>query len=277
MVSACSSTVRVGGVQQAPSTRIVLGAVLVLVGLAVAERSLASERLECARARGTCVLERSGPVLGEAPRVISLADVAKVELREVDARGGPRGEVVFMSPRGADTRIFADKLAPARAWQEQLARFFAGEGERVEVAREPAPWVALACAALALFGLQQIVSGTLALRREGRDSGGPAAPRAASALPPWLRKVAPLALAFALLAIGLLTYASYTQGVLVLTCEQRCEFEGGVCMPGETRELSTTPGTYPIRVWDPSAPDGWRIREVTLVARETTRFRCALP
>jgi len=264
-------------VQPAPTTRIVLGAVLVLVGLAVAERSLSRERLECVRARGTCVLERSGPVLSEAPRSIALADVAEVELREISARGGPRGEVVLMSPRGADTRVFTDKLDTARAWHEPLVQFFADEGERVELVREPSPWVALACAALALLGLQQIVSATLTLRRERRPEAGPAAPTASSALPAWLRRFAAPALAFALLAIGLLTYANYTQGVLVLTCEQRCEFAGGVCMPGETRELSTTPGTYPIRVWDPSAPDGWQVREVTLVARETTRFRCALP
>ena len=64
-----------------------------------------------------------------------------------------------MSPRGAETRVFADKLAPARAWHEQLARFVAGEGERVELATEPAPWVALACAALALFGVGLWVAG----------------------------------------------------------------------------------------------------------------------
>lgn len=263
--------------QQAPSTRIVLGAVLVLVGLFVAETSLARERLECQRARGTCVLERSSPVLAGTPRTISLAEVVKVELREVSARGGPRGEVFLLSERGDERRVFADTLATARGWHDPLARFIAGEGERVEVATEPSPWVALGCVALALFGLQQVVSGVAALRRGGGASRGAAAPSTGRGLPPWMGKVVLPAVGFATLAIGLLTYASYTQGVLVLTCEQRCEFEGGVCMPGETRELSTTPGTYPIRVWDPSAPDGWQIREVTLVARETTRFRCALP
>lgn len=263
--------------QRAPSIRIVLGAVLVLGGLVVAERSLASERLACERASGTCVLERSGPLLGEAPRTISIADVAKVELREREARGGARGRSVLLSQRGAELPLAEVGIEPARVLHARIAAFFAGQGERLEIAGETTPWLLGVCVALAAIGLQQLVSGLLALRRGGPAEATPAA-SARSSRPAWLGQAAWIAGALALLAIGLLTYARFTQGTLVLTCEQRCEFtDGGVCLPGETREFSAEAGTHTLKIFDPSAPDGWRAREVTLVAGETTALRCALP
>lgn len=264
--------------QQALSVRIALGLVLVLVGLAVAERSLASERIECERTRGTCVLERSGPLLGHPPRTIPLTGVAKVELRQREARGGRRGATVLLSQSGAELHLAETKIDPALVHHARLAAFFAGRGERLEIASETAPTLALICVALAAAGLHQVVTGLLALRR-GRAADRPTpTPASRSSPPAWLGQAALIAGALALLAIGLLTYAKLTQGTLVLTCEQRCEFtDGGVCLPGETREFSADAGTHIVRIFDPSTPDSWRTREVTLVAGETTALRCALP
>jgi hypothetical protein len=263
---------------QTPTNRLILGAVLVIVGLAVGERSLASERVECVRSRQTCVLERGSPLRAEPARAISLADVARVEFRERETRGGPRGGTVLVSTRGAELHLAEATLEPARLHHARLAAFFRGEGEGLEIAGETRPWVASACFALAVFGLYQVVTGLLALRRAGAPAPVAAAPRTASSSPPWLRQAALIAGALALLAIGLLGYASLTQGTLVLTCEQRCELEdGGVCMPGETREFSLDAGPHALKIFDPSAPGGWHTREVTLVAGETTSLRCALP
>lgn len=251
-----------------------LGALLVVAGLGLAAHSLTRERIACERPAGTCVVDRSGPLAGAAPsHAFAVADVAGTEFRVLGTRGRGRGATALLSARGGELRVAADAHDQALAHHARLAGFFAGEGERVEVVGETSTLVAIGGAALAVFGVHQLV--VAARRRREPVVAAAPSPRAASRSQ-WAR-VATVVLALIVLAAGLLGYASYTQGTLVLTCEQRCEFAGGVCQPGQTSELSTTPGTHAIRIWDPSAPTGWSEREVTLVAGETTQFRCALP
>ncbi len=262
--------------RQDPLHYVIFGTLLlVLVGPLIVAGALSTETLACDRARGTCVLGRFDPFRGARSRTVRLADVVKIELREVRRKGPPRAETLLISEIGATVAVAEGPFEWARAQHARLQAFFGGTGAIVEVTEKGNPVLAIAGVAVALVGAGVLVTGIRRWHRAPRGArSGPVVPRS---LPPWLRKAAPIAAVLVLIAVGTLLYARTYQAGLLLHCDRLCELDGGQCPAGGTLELLTSPGPRVLRIWNPAAPGGWSERTVTLVAGETTELRCALP
>lgn len=243
----------------------------VMVGAAgIGARSLEREVILCARDAGTCTTTRAGPITAGSTRTIALAPVRRHEFREFVASKRRTGATVLTLENGAELRFAEREPEAARADFEALDPFFRGEVDRVELAREPGILGAVLGALVAAGAAWLCVRGARTWWRTpaSAETGG------SSSGWRWRRSYS-LALAVALVVAAVAFVLLQTRAKLVLECAQRCEIEQMTCLPGQGEvELWTDPGDHTVRVWHPGPPESWREHTVTLVAGETTRFRC---
>ena len=218
-------------------------------------------------------------VLQRPTQTIPLTQVVTVDFRERKTRNGKYGQTVLRTPTGAEVKVAEDRLTRAREHNAKIKAFFAGQGERVEVASEPASLLSIILfCLLGIFGMYQLIVGIIRwFRQESAPVHYKPKNRRISAPKPWLRTALLIGGGIIVMNAGVLIYAIKTQASLVLHCEQRCELVNGfTCLPGGTSESRTTPGVYTVRVWNPSVPEMWTDHQITLVAGETTEFYCSL-
>ena len=147
---------------------------------------------------------------------------------------------------GRQLRVAVDAEAAARARYDALHAFLVGDAAAVDVTTGPSWWLvvlgALALAAAPWFALR----GPL-----GRGSAPIAHRPAKGASGPVIALVVG---ALVLAGMAASTFYARTRGSLQLVCHQRCEVDGGTCMPGGDLMLSLAPGEHEVRIYDPDAP-----------------------
>lgn len=267
---------------QTPIVQMFMGGLLLLLGVSLGASGFHYESIECARSHGTCVMKKHDLFQTYSSRSLGLADVVAIDFNEYKTRNGRYGQTVLFTPTGAEVLVAKDTVKQAREHHTRLQSFFAGRIAEVKISGQPA-WIVIGLGVLVgLFGLYQLFIGIVRLRHPQPVSKPP--PTSFSAKKQktekmgsrvWRRAIFILG-GIVLLNVGVLSYAFRAQAKLILHCQQRCEFDGGACLPGKTIELLTSPGRYTIRIWDPSSATMWREREVTLEAGQTTEFTCSL-
>lgn len=65
-----------------------------------------------------------------------------------------------------------------------------------------------------------------------------------------------------------------SMGPVVFEGLQRCRYGGHEYLPGHTATFTLEPGAYSYEVWDPTAPNQWRIHTFRAEIGKTTRIKC---
>ena len=246
--------------------RLAGSAILAVLGLVLLGSGLARERVRCERAAATCTITSS--VLFEETDVIPLAQISDHRFERTDSRAGRRGATILLDRSGRQLRIAVDAEAAARARHDALHAFFIGDAAAVEVTTGPSWW-------LVALGALALATAPWFLRRG--PVGRAFAPAADAPTPGARAPVIALVVGGLVLAgMAASTFYTRTRGSLELICHQRCEIDGGTCMPGNELLLTLPPGEHEVRFDNPDAPTVPIVRRVEVVRGQVTRFECAL-
>lgn len=74
--------------------------------------------------------------------------------------------------------------------------------------------------------------------------------------------------------LALRAVVARTQGKIEFHAIQRCRFQGGELLPGGAMQMTLDPGTYTYEVWDPTAPNQWRVETFQSEVGRTTSVEC---
>ena len=248
-------------------SRQILGVLAaVFVGVVLVLAGLDRQDFRCDRATASCS-HTSGLLGFERTKEIPLDAMADHRFDSHDSRAGRRGVTVLLDHSGRELPVGLAGETAARAHYDALHAFFQGQTAAVEVATGPTWW-------LVALGLVVLVFGPWLAR-----SDAPARTAAPGDVPARRGTSAPvIALGVGVLVlVGLAasTLMARTKGSLALRCTQRCDIDGGTCMPGGELLLSLAPGEHEVRVFNPDEPSKPIVHRVAVVRGQVTSFECA--